>query len=400
MSVRIVRLKNGEDVISDIYEVTSNADGEDEKDKTPVAYQLRYPHSIFIRSGMNIDVDGGNIQKLSDPEVVMEPWLPLSKNPYIFFRIDEVVTVTGQLESIEGTTTVKTPSGGKVERTYFKDGQSVKKGDLLVRFDTRQAKKEKGTIESLLKIEKQDALEEQSIYTNSLALLGKKIEYKKMILEDLEKLAKQGGFQKIQLLEQREQLIELKSQLEDLKLKQSRSKLRYEKSKGQMLNRLNSINLKLLYQNIKAPVSGIIFEPKANAGGVFQSGDEILTIVPQGKLKASIFVPNKDIGFVESGQLAKIRVDAFPFTRYGELEGKVVQVAADALPPDEKQSFYRYPVKLDLKKDYLTVDSRKIPLRSGMAITANLKLREKRVISLLSDMLVDQTESVKSLRQQ
>ena len=89
MSVRIVRLKSGEDVISDIYEVTSNA--EKEEDKQPVAYQLRYPHSIFIRSGMNIDVDGGNIQKLSDPEVVMEPWLPLSKNPYIFFRIDEVV---------------------------------------------------------------------------------------------------------------------------------------------------------------------------------------------------------------------------------------------------------------------------------------------------------------------
>lgn len=91
MSVRIVRLKNGEDVISDIYEVTSNADGEDEANKTPVAYQLRFPHSIFIKPGMDIDVDGGNIQKLSDPEVVMEPWLPLCKHPHIFFRIDEVV---------------------------------------------------------------------------------------------------------------------------------------------------------------------------------------------------------------------------------------------------------------------------------------------------------------------
>ena len=91
MSVRIVRLRSGEDVICDLYEVTSNADGEDEKDKTPVAYQLRHPHSIFIRPGMNVDVDGDNIHKLSNPEVVMEPWLPLSKNPYIFFRIDEVV---------------------------------------------------------------------------------------------------------------------------------------------------------------------------------------------------------------------------------------------------------------------------------------------------------------------
>jgi len=94
MSVRIVRLKNGEDIISDIYEVTSNADGESEEDRTPVAYQLRHPYGIWINSGMNlnVDVDGeeGGIHKLSDPEVVMEPWLPLCKHDHIFFRIDEV----------------------------------------------------------------------------------------------------------------------------------------------------------------------------------------------------------------------------------------------------------------------------------------------------------------------
>jgi hypothetical protein len=90
MSVRIVRLKNGEDIISDIYEVTSNGDSENEEDKQPVAYQLRHPHAIFIRSGMDIDVDGGAIHKLTNPEVVMEPWLPLCKHDHIFFRLDEV----------------------------------------------------------------------------------------------------------------------------------------------------------------------------------------------------------------------------------------------------------------------------------------------------------------------
>jgi len=111
-------------------------------------------------------------------------------------------------------------------------------------------------------------------------------------------------------------------------------------------------------------------------------------------------VPNKDIGFVKTGQIAKVRVDAFPFTRYGELEGRVAQIGADALPPDESANFYRFPVKLMLDRSYLQSDGVKIPLRSGMAITANLKLREKRVISLISDLLVDQTESVKTLRQQ
>jgi hypothetical protein len=95
MSVRIVRLKNGEDIISDIYEVTSNTEGSEETDRTPVAYQLRHPYTIWLNAGMDINVvtdeeEESNIHKLSDPEVVMEPWLPLCKHDHIFFKLDEI----------------------------------------------------------------------------------------------------------------------------------------------------------------------------------------------------------------------------------------------------------------------------------------------------------------------
>ena len=91
---------------------------------------------------------------------------------------------------------------------------------------------------------------------------------------------------------------------------------------------------------------------------------------------------------------------AFPFTKYGELNASVAQIAADALPPNAVSTFYRFPVKLDLENSYLIRDDVQIPLKSGMAISANLKLRDKRLISLLSDLLVDQTDSIRSLRQQ
>ena len=103
---------------------------------------------------------------------------------------------------------------------------------------------------------------------------------------------------------------------------------------------------------------------------------------------------------MKTGQKAKVRVDAFPFSRYGELDGEVSQIAADALPPDDKLGFYRFPVKLRLNRSFLESKETKIPLQAGMAITSNLKLREKRVISLISDLLVDQTDSVRSIRQQ
>ena len=74
------------------------------------------------------------------------------------------------------------------------------------------------------------------------------------------------------------------------------------------------------------------FNSQAQAQGVIQAGETIMTLVPQNGLKARILVSNKDIGFVKTGQSAQIRVDAFPFTRYGELTGSVAQIGADALP--------------------------------------------------------------------
>ena len=213
-------------------------------------------------------------------------------------------------------------------------------------------------------------------------------------------LVKQGGFQKVQYLQQLDQLYELQSQLSNVKLDMNRIKLEAEKSIGRLTNQLKRAELQLQYKNVVAPVSGIIFDPKASASGVIGAGDTIVTIIPQEGLKGKVFVQNKDIGFVKTGQKARVRIDAFPFTQYGELEGDVAQIGADALPPDRKASFYRYPVKLTLNKPYLEHRGVKVPLRSGMAITANLKLRDKRLISLISDMFVDQTDSIRSIRQQ
>lgn len=96
MSVRIARLRSGEDVIADMYEVTGGPETEKDGERPPVAYQLREPYSIFMREGlsMNIGVEDDvdpNIHKISDPEVVMQQWAPFNKNSYVFLRIDEVI---------------------------------------------------------------------------------------------------------------------------------------------------------------------------------------------------------------------------------------------------------------------------------------------------------------------
>ena len=332
----------------------------------------------------------------------------------ILFRIDEVVTVQGQLKSIGGTVEVKTPAGGRVAEVLFSDGDTVRKGQPLLRFDTRQATDEKQTLTRLIAAE-QDQLKAQldtltsqeATLAGRRAVLQQRIITQSTILREMESLVEQGGFQRLQFLQQQDQLFELKNQINDLNEQQNRLKLQAEdvqlqsrKSIDQMRNSLREAELQLQYQNVLAPVTGVVFDPKASVEGVLAAGERILSIVPQQGLYAEVFVPNKDIGFIKPGQEAKVRVDAFPFTRYGELPGAVSQIAADALAPDTTQNFYRFPVKLTLERSFLESDGVKIPLKAGMSITTNLKLRDKRVISLVSDLLVDQTDSVRSIRQQ
>ena len=332
----------------------------------------------------------------------------------ILFRIDEVVTVQGQLKSIGGTVDVKTPAGGLVAEVLFQDGETVVKGQKLLRFDTREASNQKATLTRQIALE-EDQLQnqlktlesQQATLAGSQEVLEQRLNTKSTILSEMTALVEQGGFQRLQYLEQQDQVFEMQTQVNDLaeqrnrlQLQADQIRLQSRKSINQMRNQLQQAEVLLQYQNVIAPVSGVIFDPQARVDGVLGAGERILSIVPQQGLYAEVFVPNKDIGFVKPGQPAKVRVDAFPFTRYGELPAAVSQIAADALEPNATQNFYRFPVKLKLEKSFLESDDVKIPLKSGMAITTNLKLRDKRVISLISDLLVDQTDSVRSIRQQ
>ncbi|MCB4411495.1 HlyD family secretion protein [Synechococcus sp. MU1611] len=332
----------------------------------------------------------------------------------IIFKIDEVVTLQGQLKSIGGTVEVKTPAGGRVAEVFFKDGQQVQKGQLLIRFDTRQAADEQKTLTKLIEAEREDLTKflelldsREQVLKGRLKVVQSKLDTNKEISKELEKLTDVGGFQRVQYLERLDQLLalqnqvsEVREQLSQLKLEQSRATLSSRKSIDQMSNSLRKAELQLQYQNVTAPTSGVIFNPQASPEGVLGVGEPILSIVPQKGLYAEVYVPNKDIGFVNQDQKAKVRVDAFPFTQYGELSGSVSQISADALEPVGTRQFYSFPVKIRLDTSYLDSRGVKIPLKPGMAITTNLKLREKRLISLVSDLLVDQTDSIRSMRQQ
>tara|TARA_R100001443_G_scaffold12313_3_gene21852 strand:+ start:895 stop:1473 length:579 start_codon:yes stop_codon:yes gene_type:complete len=88
MSVRIVRLRNGEDVICDLYEVTTKEDPE-----KAIAFQLKDPYSVYTEVDPILDTSSeGEIQKVSSPQLSFVPWAPLSRHNTIMLKLEEVIS--------------------------------------------------------------------------------------------------------------------------------------------------------------------------------------------------------------------------------------------------------------------------------------------------------------------
>lgn len=164
-------------------------------------------------------------------------------------------------------------------------------------------------------------------------------------------------------------------------------------------SQLSQTQMNLQYQSINSPVSGTVFELKAHTPGfVVTSSEPILKIVPDDALVAKVYITNKDIGFVKEGMTVDVRIDSFPFSEFGDVKGKLVWIGSDALPPDQIYPFYRFPAKVRLERQSILINGRKVLLQSGMSVSGNIKLRERTVMSIFTDMFSSSVESLKFVR--
>lgn len=164
-------------------------------------------------------------------------------------------------------------------------------------------------------------------------------------------------------------------------------------------NRLQQAKLTLDYQELKAPVDGVVFDLQPSSPGfVANASEPILKIVPSDRLKAKVYITNKDIGFVQTGMPVDVRVDSFNFSEFGDIEGKIESIGSDALPPTEVRQFYSFPAVVQLNSQTLKTKGRKLALQSGMSISVNIKVRKRPVISLITDRFSKEADGIKHLR--
>jgi len=441
-----------------------------------------------------------------------------------FAKIDEAVPAPGQLKPQGSVQPVQAPVGGVVEEILVKDGQRVKRGDVLIRMDTTAAKAEqKSNSQVLASLERQNQFyrsqlgginapavgvnvppEVLALTTNRAALIDENRLYEAQLNGDLtaaglstaqrvriqaglresgtrssaaqfevaqfqqqlsqarsqlvaaqknltideniykrlEDLSLEGGIGTLQVDRQEQQLLESRKEVD--RLTQEMARLEYaiagasEKMQNTMAvtdtdvlgkiaenqkqlasidtqlnkaivdndaqiselkNKLSQTMVTLKYQELRAPVDGVVLDMKAKGiGFVATTSEPIVQIVPGNGLLAEVYVTNADVGFVRKGMIVDVRVDSFPFSEFGDIKGEVMQIGSDALPPDPEHNFYRFPIKIKLDKQFIETAGQEIAVQSGMSVSANIKIRKRTVMTIITDQFTRKVDSFQNVR--
>jgi hemolysin D len=156
---------------------------------------------------------------------------------------------------------------------------------------------------------------------------------------------------------------------------------------------------------LRAPIAGTVQQlAVTTVGQVVTTGQALLTIVPfDSPIEIEVMIQNKDIGFVETGQVAAVKIESFPFTRYGTIAGTVLKVSRDAVDEREagalsdpgsavkpqasttatapaKVQGLVFPATIGLSRRSINVDGKDIPLSPGMAVSVEIRTGQRRAI--------------------
>ena len=169
-----------------------------------------------------------------------------------------------------------------------------------------------------------------------------------------------------------------------------------------------------------SPIDGIVQKLAVTSiGQVVTTGQDLMIIVPNtGTLNVEAFIENIDIGFVKVGQDVVVKLDAFPFTRYGTIQGKVVKIATDAIDDEEARGMqanatslvnsasraasannpnqkFVFPIIISMTQREFDIGDQRVSITPGMSVTAEIKTDHQRLIDyILSPLTQTVSESL------
>ncbi|HAU1184014.1 TPA: HlyD family type I secretion periplasmic adaptor subunit [Legionella pneumophila] len=340
--------------------------------------------------------------------------------------LDEVTTGQGKVIPSSEVQVIQNLEGGIIQNIFVKEGQIVKKDQILMQIDNTRF------MASYAEAEKKiDALEIEVIRLNAQISKTKPVfpekftkSYPRLVQDQLSLYES-----RMRELNQLEIALELAqkelnltrpllkggsvSEVEVIRLERTVSEIKgnIEKFKSEELDKLNKARTELFAlveankadkdrltrTTVRSPVYGIVKQIKTTTiGGVVQPGSDLLEIVPlDDTLLIEAKIRPSDIGFIHPGQKAIVKITAYDFSIYGGLEGVVEHISADTIideKTDKKEESY-YIVKVRTEKNYLGTEKKPLPIIPGMQATVDILTGQKSVLQYLLKPIIKAKQS-------
>jgi HlyD family secretion protein len=376
--------------------------------------------------------------------------------------LPQTIAVQGKLQPGSSVRDIEAPAPGVVSAVLVKDGQLVRVGQPLLRFDQRDATS-KLTAASDIRNRLVNEItvyrailgeipasgltrnQREQLLSQGLAVAGRNTAAQEDLAKSRERLsglrtslvtardianryrnlASEGASSQVQFLDAQAKVDELDTQIKTEQKEIARLTASLRATTGgneselrgnieanlrqiaELDKQIKEAKLSIAYNQVKSPSAGLVFDVNVRPGSVVRERSEkpLLKVVPQDNLQAKVYLPNDSVGFVKPGQKADISLDSYEASDYGRLPATVLRVGSDALTPDEQvrvlgkeASGLYFPAVLQLKQQHLLVGSRRISLQSGMSLTADIHLRNRRFISVLTSFFENKRRSLERMR--
>lgn len=356
--------------------------------------------------------------------------------------------VTGVLEPSKGIIKLSTPQPGRLSKVFHREGDHVRKGDILMIFSAEHALPDGRIVEANEEEElrqRLQSLESEYIASNALekaeaasqqryldtlleskANLSAQIETQKLRIKSSEQSLRRydelydaGYFSALQLQAKREELLDQKIRLQAAEsqlftnaaetaktnhliststLKHSQTLAQYTRSTSSLRSELNRM-MGMHGWSIDAPCDGTISAVSIHQGQLIPSTAPIMTIVPAGEnLQADLYVPSRALGFLKPGQRVNVKLDAFPYQKFGMLTGRVHELSGTPALPSEIASSTRllpsgiadepmYSLKVKLDRQSIQAYGLQQILRPGIQVSAEIELDSRKLYEWILEPL-------------
>lgn len=330
-----------------------------------------------------------------------------------FIYVDISVQGSGVVRPIAEKAEITSSVTEIVDSVFVREGEQVKKGDVILRFKTANsdykisyqisrlndcsaqlmdlaylAKGEKpNTFSSPVRqqeyiyfIRKKQELETALAQAEKEYMRNKTLFEKKVISEE----EYDGYYFKLQ--NQRNELASLmQSQLSTWQADKNTYQNTYNEMNSSLKQEVKDKDLYI----VRSPVAGTVDQfSGVYRGSSIQAGQTLAVISPDSTLCLEVYVTPRNIGFMSVGMPVKMQVESFNYNEWGTIPGKVKEISSDFLTDSQGNSFYK--VKCEIERDYLQLKNGRVgKLKKGMTVSAHFMVSRRSLFDLLYQKMDD-----------